>query len=250
MRTRSCIMLAIVVLLMAAFPCQAQQQARQFLAAMEAYKAGEYAAAVQGLEAIAAAGTHNGRLYYNLGNAHLKNNDLGRAILWYERALNLLPNDPDLRFNYDYARSLMKDAQDENATPLVRILFFWKYQLSANAIILLALAFNLLFWVLAILRRLTRRRGLRYAALTALLPMTVFILTAAFNYYETAHRTRAIVLPDRVAVRSGLEPTSTELFELHAGAKVKVVRQMKDHFQIQFSEDKIGWVESGTVGRI
>jgi len=250
MKTRICLLAAIIGILAAAAPCPAQEHARRFLAAMEAYKAGDYASAVNGLEAIAAAGVQNGQLYYDLGNAHLKNNDLGRAILWYERALNLLPNDPDLLFNYHYARSLTKDAQDENANPLVRILFFWKYQLSARAIILLALAFNLLFWSLATAQRLLRRRGLRYGALAALIPALVFGLTAAYNYYDAAHQTRAIVLPEKVAVRSGLEPTSTELFELHAGAKVKVVRTKKDHIQIRFSEDKIGWIASGAVGRI
>jgi len=249
MKTRLCLTMVIIAMLAAA-PCPAQEHARQFLTAMEAYKAGDYAGAVNGLEAIAVSGIKNGQLYYDIGNAHLKNNDLGRAILWYERALILLPNDPDLRFNYDYARSLTKDAQDETTNPLVHILFFWKYQLSTRTVIVLALAFNLVFWGLATAQRLTRRRGLRHAALAALLPATVLIFTAAYNYYESAHPTQAIVLPDKIAVRSGLEPTSTELFELHAGAKVKVVKAMNHHVQIRFSEDKIGWIESGAVGRI
>ena len=248
MRTRLC--LVIVGILAAAIPCPAQEHARQFLAAMEAYKAGDYTSAVTGLEAIAVGGVQNGQLYYNLGNAYLKNNDLGHAILWYERALNLLPNDPDLRFNFDYARSLTKDAQDENPNPLARILFFWNYQLSAHAVILLALVFNLLFWGLALARRLFPRRGLRYAALAAFIPAAILVLTVAYNYYETAQQTRAIVLPEKIAVRSGLEPTSTELFELHAGAKVKIVKAIKGHVQIRFSEDKIGWIETGVVGRI
>jgi hypothetical protein len=68
--------------------------------------------------------------------------------------------------------------------------------------------------------------------------------------FEAAHHTRAIVLPPAVSVRSGLEPTSTQLFELHAGAKVKVVRQMQEHVKIRFAKDKIGWVPGTAVGRI
>lgn len=245
-----CLILVIVGILAAPPQCPAQKHGRQFLAAMEAYKSGDYAAAVKGLESIASAGVRNGRLYYNLGNAHLKNNDLGRALLWYERALTLIPNDPDLRFNYEYARSLTKDLQEGGPSPLTRIIFFWVYDLSARTIILLALACNLIFWCLAIAWRLTRRRGLRHALLAMLVPTIVFILTAVYNYFEAAHHTRAVVLPPAVAVRSGLEPTSTELFELHAGAKVKVVRQMQDHVQIRFSEDKIGWIPSSAAGRI
>jgi tetratricopeptide (TPR) repeat protein len=250
MRTRICLLLAIVGILAAPLQCPAQEHGRQFLSALEAYKTGDYAAAVNRLEAIAAAGVRNGQLYYDLGNAHLKNNDLGRAILWYERALTLIPDDPDLRFNYEYARSLTKDAQEGGPSPLTRILFFWNYELSARTIIVLALACNLIFWGLAIAWRLTRRRGLRHALLAALVPTVVFSLTAAYNYFETARRTQAIILPAAIAVRSGLESTSTQLFELHAGAKVRIVRQLQDHVQIRFSEDKIGWISSSAVGRI
>lgn len=250
MKIRICLIFAIFGILSAPHQCPAQEHGRQFLAAMEAYKSGDYAASVEGLEAIADAGVRNGQLYYNLGNAYLKNNDLGRALLWYERALTLIPHDPDLRFNYEYARSLTKDLQEGGPSPLTRILFFWAYELSARTIIVLALTCNLIFWGLAIAWRLTRRRGLRHALLAVLVPTLVFVLTAAYNYFEAARHTQAVVLPPAVAVRSGLEPTSTELFQLHAGARVKIVRQMQDHVQIRFSEDKIGWIPSTAVGRI
>jgi tetratricopeptide (TPR) repeat protein len=250
MKFRICLLVAIVGILAAPLQCPAQEHGRQFLSAMEAYKAGDYATAVKGLEAIATAGVRNGQLYYDLGNAHLKNNDLGRAILWYERALALIPNDPDLRFNYEYARSLTKDAQEGGPSPLTRIFFFWNYELSARTIVVLALVCNLIFWSLAIAWRLTRRRGLHHALLAALVPAIIFSLTAAYNYLETARRSQAIILPAAIAVRSGLASTSTQLFELHAGAKVKIVRQLQDHVQIRFSEDKIGWIPSTAAGRI
>ena len=94
-------------------PCPAQPTARAFIAALEAYKQGDFRQAIDQWKSLADSGIANGKLYYNLGNAYLKNNDLGHALLWYERALILMPNDPDLRFNYEYARSLTRDAQEE-----------------------------------------------------------------------------------------------------------------------------------------
>ena len=228
----------------------AQDNAHDFIAAMAAYKSKDYPTAIAKLEAIARNGVENGQLYYNLGNAHLKNNDLGQAILWYERASALLPNDPDLRFNTDYARSLTRDASEEETTSLVRIFFFWKYHLGRNTIIALSIAFNGLFWCLAAAWRLMGRRGLRLAMQIALVPAVVFVLTAAFNYYEATHSTHAIVLPEKISVRSGLEETSTELFVLHAGAKVKLVKNLDNHAQIRFSAEKIGWIPRTAIGRI
>ena len=241
----------ILLTLLAAFaPAEAQEPARRFIAAMEAYKAQQYQKAIANLEAIAQEGVRNGALYYNLGNAYLKSNDLGRAILWYERALSLLPNDPDLRFNHTYALSLARDAAEENADSLVRILFFWKFQLGSRTVVLWAICLNLIFWGLLLVWRLTRRRAFRHAAAAALVPALIFILTAVFNYYEVAQGSDAVVLAEQVPVRSGLTGASTELFVLHAGARVKVVKHIKDHLQIRFSKDKIGWVEQHAVGVI
>jgi tetratricopeptide (TPR) repeat protein len=233
-----------------AAPCVAQQQARQFLTALEAYKSGDYPAAVAALEAIAQNGVRNGALYYNLGNAHLKNGDLGRAILWYERSAKLIPGDPDLMFNLDYARSLSKDAADEAALPLVRIFFFWNYQLSSRTIVVLAVGGNLVFWGLAVAWRLTGRRMLRKAAVVVLIPSVVFVITSGFNFYTAASNRQGIILPERVSIRSGWEQTSTELFVLHAGAKVQVIKAATDHLLIRFSKDKIGWVRRNSLGLI
>jgi tetratricopeptide (TPR) repeat protein len=231
-------------------PCLAQTEAHAFISALEAYKRGDFQQAVRQWEALADGGIVNGRLYYNLGNAYLKNNDLGRALLWYERALKLIPGDPDLRFNYEYARSLTRDAQEEGPSAWARILFFWKYQLSAGTLKILALGCNLVFWMLFSAWRLTHRNGLRRMAWVAGLPALVLALTVTATYYEEAYLRQGIVLPEQVAVRSGLETTSTELFSLHAGARVRVVKDYNQHYQVHFSEDKIGWIDKDAVGLI
>ncbi len=251
--TRAFVYLLIGWLALAAVaPCRADGNlARQYLSGLEAYKAGDYARAAESLQTIADTGVSNGQLFYNLGNAYLKNNDLGRALLWYEKAHVLLPDDPDLNFNMNYARSLTKDAPPEENLPIQRILFFWKYQLSPGTIKVLAIAFNLLFWTAATAYALVRRRGLRRTAYAALLPAVLFVFTGAYNYYESAaDSNQAIVLPARAAVRSGLQASSTELFQLHAGAKVNVLKRLKGHVQIRFAKDKIGWLPQDQVGLI
>lgn len=242
--------LTALIIFVWTLPALASEQAHEFIAGLEAYKTGDYQTAVDHFEAIADSGVVNGRLYYNLGNAYLKCNRLGPALLWYERALRLIPDDPDLQFNINYARSLTKDAVDDSGTPLVRIFFFWKYQLSHETIILLAIGFSFVFWGLLTARLITARRRLSRLALLAALPALVFALTAAFNFYEAAHIQRGIILPDQVPIRSGLEDQSTQLFLLHAGAKVTIVKKLKDHYQIRFTPDKIGWLAQGSVGMI
>jgi tetratricopeptide (TPR) repeat protein len=229
---------------------RAQENAHRFVAAMEAYKSKDYDKAIKELESIAQSGVQNGDLYYDLGNAYLKDDQLGRAILWYERALKLRPNDPDLRFNAQYARSLTRDAADDKAVSPWRIFFFWKYRLSQRTVILLAVVFNLLFWSMLIACHMSNRRGLRYAAMAVAAPAVIFMMTALFNYYEAAYIRHGIVLDEKASVRSGLDRTSTELFVLHAGTKLRVLKQNQSHLQIRFGKDKIGWIEREAVGLI
>jgi tetratricopeptide (TPR) repeat protein len=239
----------LLLLGLASPPCNAQDHARTFISGVEAYADADYAKAIERFTSIARSGVQNGKLYYNLGNAHLKNGDLGVAILWYERALKLIPNDPDLTFNLEFARTLTKDAP-EAESPLLRIFFFWKYQLSAQTVTRAAIGLSLIFWVVLIAWRITRRRTLRRIAIAVCLPALIMAITAGHAYFQNVYRRTAIVLPEKTAVRSGLQTDSTELFTLHAGAKVTVMKTHKDHFQIRFSKDKIGWVRQDEVGII
>ena len=101
-----------------------------FLDGLNAYKKGNYEDAITQFNQVAAT-VKSGKLYYNLGNAYMKNGDLGDAILWYERALKRIPADPDLKFNLDYARGLVKDKMENEQTPIFRVLFFWNHLLNA-----------------------------------------------------------------------------------------------------------------------
>ena len=66
---------------------------RLFLDGIKDYRNGRYEDAIQKFSSVADGGVSNGKLFYNLGNAYLKNGDLGLALLWYERADKLIPND-------------------------------------------------------------------------------------------------------------------------------------------------------------
>ncbi|MEE8399572.1 MAG: tetratricopeptide repeat protein [Desulfobacterales bacterium] len=221
-----------------------------FLSGVRHYKTGDYKAAIDRFLKIADAGTGNDILFYNLGNAYLKNGDLGVAILWYERALRVNPEDPDLKFNHEYALSRIKDQREDRTPPLFRIIFFWKHLLGSTTVMWIAIVLNLLFWILLILDYTQKNPRVRTSTHIVLILAMVFIATALYNFYETTQIRKAIVLPDKVSVRSGLTDDATRLFSLHAGTKVTIEKDHNDHFRILFSEGKIGWIKKSDVGVI
>ncbi|GBC60099.1 hypothetical protein DENIS_1043 [Desulfonema ishimotonii] len=229
---------------------RADETTQAFLDGVRYYKAGEFSSAATAFGRVADAGVRNGKLFYNLGNAFLKNGDLGHALLWYERALRLRPDDPDLKFNYAYARSLTKDAGGGKAGPIVRILFFWRYLLSPDTIRWIAIGLNLIFWGIAAVRLVQRKKVLKAYGAVCLTLALIFTLTACYNDYERTHFRAGVILSEKAPVRSGLSEDATELFVLHAGSRVRIDREKGDFFRIYFSEGKIGWVEKDRIGVI
>lgn len=242
--------LALAWLLTLCIHAWASPPPRTFMDGTEAYRQGDWPAAIAAFDSLAQSGVNNGKLFYNLGNAYLKNDDLGHALLWYERALKYIPNDPDLRFNYDYALTLTKDERQEKSSPLLRILFFWKYQLSPSTVRWMAILLNAALWTALSVLAIRKKRLLRPSTIPIAAVTLLFSATAAFNYLEAARIRHAVILPQQVAVRSGFSDSATQLFVLHAGTKVRVERQSETHLLIRYAEDKIGWVKRADAGII
>jgi len=239
-----------LIILCLMMPAGASETARNFITGVAAYQNGDYETAIDAFSTLVDSGIQNAELFYNLGNAFLKNNDIGHAVLWYQRALKLNPTEPDLKFNLDYALSLTKDQKAETALPLSRIFFFWKYQLSANTVQWAAITLNLIFWLLLACSLLWKNKGLRQTAYLSLVFVLIFTSTALYNYYESTYRPQAVILPSEVSIRSGLSDTATELFVLHAGTKVRIQGKQADHVRIYFADGKIGWLKKELVGLI
>ena len=244
------ILLSALLILCSAQIAGASETARTFLDGIKDYKENRFAESAAAFSRMAEAGIKNGKLFYNLGNAYLKNGDIGNAMLWYERAIKLLPHDPDLKFNYEYAQALTQDEKGDRDLPLIRILFFWKYLLSQIQIQWAAILFNLVFWALMTIRIIRRTNRLQTTGHVMLALGLIFTLTAVYNDYEADFIKEAVILPAKVSIRSGLADDATELFVLHAGAKVRIDREKDAYIRISFSEGKIGWIKKNDAGVI
>ncbi|MEW6078638.1 MAG: hypothetical protein AB1724_12550 [Thermodesulfobacteriota bacterium] len=227
----------------------AQDQARVFLDAARAYDQGDYVAARQGFLFLAREGVVNGKLYYNIANACLKSGDIGQAILWYEKAQRLIPGDPDLKFNLEYARSRVRDKAPEGVF-LPEMLFFWRYWLNHRLVVFLAAAFSFILCLLLFFRRHLMLNPPGFLLYGAAALFVFFSLTAAGNYFFEHRLPQGVVLAESSSVRSGFSDLSTELFVLHAGSRVTVEKKEKDSYRIRFGSDKIGWVSRNEIGII
>lgn len=74
-----------------------------------AYINGNFHSAAEVYEEILSRGVSSVKLYYNLANAYFKEDRIGKAILYYKRALRLAPGNDDIRHNLSVAEARTKD---------------------------------------------------------------------------------------------------------------------------------------------
>lgn len=242
-------LLCILILLIPAVAF-GSESSKAFYDGIAHYEKGSYDDALESFLSISRQGIENGKLAYNLGNTYMQKGDLGRAVLWYDRAHRLMPGDPDLTFNRNQALSQVKDRQEETENPVVSVLFFWKQGLSLKTLQQLAVGFGALFWGLLALAILLRKTPLKTAAAVSGVLFLLLASTALWDTVSDARIQRGVVLPQAVSVRSGLSDTATELFVLHAGSRVTVEQERSGWVRIAFAQGKIGWVKKESVGVI
>ena len=146
-----------------------------------AYINNDFPTAISLYETILSSGRQSGKLYYNLANAYFKEQEIGRAILNYNRALRLNPGNEDIRYNLQVAEKMTKDHIDAVPEFFVKTwLSNLRNLLSSTTWAVLSLVFlaamlgSALFYLLS--RRLVRRKIGFYGTATAFL---LLVLTPA-----------------------------------------------------------------------
>lgn len=224
--------------------------------AAQAYRDQDYKKSIELYEELVAKGIHedkeSAQLYYNLGNAYFRDNQLGKAILNYERALLLNPGDSDIRHNLRFAQNRTED-RIETAGDLflthwfhaVRDLYHsngWA-NLGAILFILLLLSVGTFLFV----RILWIRKSAFYAGLV-LVVLIVMTNIFAFNQKnERIHRNNAIVMTGAARVTAAPNENSNALFELHEGTKVKIRSSDAEWYEIEIANGSVGWTNKNNV---
>ncbi len=246
---------ALVALMAVAIAADAQGPAAVDLMA-EAnarYDREEYAEAVQLYESLVGDGYHETALYYNLGNAHLGNGDLGRAVLSYLRARELSPRDPDVNANLELARELTVDRiAAERGSILESVSYAGLRWLNRGELGLAALGMwfvcgvavgGLLIWRTFPMRRVARVFAV-LMAVTTLASTLLFLSTLYANPYDST----GVVIVDAVEVLDGPGWQYSEEFIIHSGAQVRMNDSRHGWVEVSLPGGELqGWVSARTV---
>lgn len=245
-----CLWLSLVLILpLTAFGVQGDSVEEKIFKANQAYKEDRFTDAVALYRELTTEENENGELYYNLGNAYLRSNQLGRAILSYQRARLLMPRDADLKFNLRYALDQTRDEVPGNRDLFTQA-FFWLDAFNLKELYWGAAAFNLVFWGLLFIRLFTKAEWTYYTFLVILFLTLLASGSFGIKWYELKTDRRAVILAEEVNVLAGPDVKDTILFKLHAGAQVNYERDDDGWALIGLSDSKRGWIEKGNIERV
>lgn len=221
----------------------------RFYQANSAYKAGDYDAALKLYREITDSGFVSAAVYYNIANCYMKKGELGRALAWYERALRLNPRDSDLRANWMYARSMMKNPEVSAPKNFEdRIFVHLQYVSEDEIIIILCLViFALSLLVLAglFLRWRFRKTFFLILLLAGLFIFHVFALLVKMESLAD----RAVIL-STVEVRYEPEEKATTHYTAYEGWKVRVLKESAGWSKVERPDGLTGWLPSTTLEHI
>jgi tetratricopeptide (TPR) repeat protein len=226
-----------------------EQWEEVFFRANQAYKEGRFQEAVDGYLQLIKSGHGEGHIYYNLGNGYVRLNELGEAILNYERARLMLPRDADLDFNLRYARDQIQDVLPQSSD-FVSMSFFWLGSLNFDEVFWSFAVFNAVFWGILLLRIFYRSEWSYYLLLVSLVLWLISGASLGLKWYQIERDDRAVVLQKEVNVLAGPDSGDTVLFKLHEGSIVHSERSEDGWSLIRLQDGKRGWLKAEAIERI
>ncbi|MCF8349453.1 MAG: tetratricopeptide repeat protein [Bacteroidales bacterium] len=220
-----------------------------------AYNQGLYDSALRIYEKVLAENLHSPQLYYNMGNAYFKNNDIPSAILFFEKAKKLAPLDENIQYNLDVANSMIVDKIEH--VPELFYKKWWNYfynLFNADlwtiiALVWLTLLLIVLTWFILTKTRSGKRTSFYLGILLLFFTIASFGLASQKYYYSQAHL-EAIIFTPSITVKSSPTNSAVDLFVIHEGTKVRLLDRVSGWVEIRIPDGSIGWLPAESMKKI
>ena len=241
------------ILLILATNLFAQSASDLFEKASVRYEGNDYETAIELYQEIEELPLYSSDVYYNLANCYYKTHQKAKAVLYYEKALKLAPNDEDVQFNLKLVQLQLVDKLAQIPQP-----FYTKWMHAAKNLFSIdkwakmGLVLLFLFSILIIGFLVSDNYKLKKKLFLGFsLSLIVCLKAFGMAYYSfSTQKTNAILMEANAYIKSAPSTQSEDLFILHEGTKVSVIEVFNDWTKIKLSDGMIGWVESDLVETI
>jgi tetratricopeptide (TPR) repeat protein len=217
------------------------------------YEQQNYDSAAVYYDKIISAGTNNHAVFFNLGNTYFRLKKIGLAMLFFEKALKLAPNDPDIIANIKYAQASIVDripTPDNSFVEAALMRLHHLFSLTTQLWVIFALLLALgIFFCLGLFASPNVRLWIVYLSSMVIIILTGFAVSAGIKIYAHEKVPYAIVLSSSVEAKN--QPNGNKvLFTVHEGTKFRIRKQVGDWSLVSLPTGVSGWVPTSSCGSI
>ncbi len=206
-----------------------------------------FSEAVNKYQVLVDSGIHNAKLYFNLGNACLQTDAMGRAIANFHRAVELNPLDLQASRNLQVAKEMLQREEDSRATGAAtwgKQVYHWCFNMvraySLPALFITWLCFWGLLWIPMV--RPTWRLQKTALAMGVVIAILCSSMVATHQYSDSSPL--GVIVADDVSMHAGNGKNFAELptADLSQGTAVRVLQQRGNWIQIRSPDGTEGWI--------
>lgn len=216
------------------------------------YQKENYTEAINSYESILASGEHSADLYFNIGNCYYKLHKVAPAVYNYEKALQLNPNDDEIKTNLDFARKMTID--DIKVVPKVGFSkliedFTSSYHYDTWAWIAVVFAFLLLvFFAGYYLSGTAFKKRIFFSGMFFIfLGIVLSVSSGIYEKNRIASEKPAIIFAETASVKGEPKANGPETILLHEGTKVYVLETIANWKKIQLTDESTGWINEDAI---
>lgn len=221
----------------------------------EAYSKGNYQQAIKTYEMLLKK-TPSAEIYYNLGNAYYRSDNIPQAIIAYNKALLISPADADIQHNLSVARTKTIDKMQPSQNTFIVagwqafVNIFntntWAYIAIISLILVVLLTLTYLFAEAVILRQL--------GFFGAVLLFVVFLLSniCAYSQYSAMNADDgAVIIISDCPVKKSPENNAADETVVHEGTHLTITDEtVQGWYEVTLDDGTEGWIQSKAVERI
>ena len=243
----------LLILLLLSSPLFASVGEKEFYEANEFFNKGDYRKAIALYEELHASGLGGVPLLYNTGCAYYRAGDLAKAMIWFQRAHRLEPENQEVLHNI---RLVTKFSVDK-VTPVPKMFLLEAYDTVVlwnspdmwGAMIVVFFLLALGSFLLFRLAVLPAYRKVGFFALPVAL-MLMF-LCAAFTFSRIAvigDQSQAVVVAPKISVQPTPGDGQKPLFDIHAALPVRIAGEVENGWiRVILPDGREGWVPQNSI---
>ena len=225
----------------------------KFLEANNLYNDSKYEQSIQVYLQILDSGAHSSELYFNIGNAYYRLNDIANSILYYEKSLKIDSSDNDVINNLNMVKNALIDDIavvptsffDEQLNKISNLL---DYSLWGLVLISLSFIFLLLFIIYFFSNKPIIKRT-AFTSLFFIIMIITFTGRISINAYEKNYLQKyAIIFSTKIEIKADPNERSENLLTLHLGTKVRIIDNFNDEWlKVKLVNGQEGWIKNNQI---